>query len=127
MKTLKFIPELTQKILAGEKTSTWRLFDDKNLQVGDRLIFINKGTGDEFGEAVIKTLKVKTLGTLTDEDGIGHERFASEEETNVRFCTIVGRTMRQASRQVWVLRGTQEREALLSRVSKSSDNGLRTY
>lgn len=35
-KTLKFTPELSAKILSGEKTSTWRLFDDKNLQKGDR-------------------------------------------------------------------------------------------
>lgn len=89
MKTLKFTPELTQKILAGEKTSTWRLFDDKNLQIGDRLIFINKRTGDEFGEAVIKTLKVKTLGTLTDEDWIGHEKFDSEEEMYAAYLQDV--------------------------------------
>lgn len=31
-KALKFTPELSAKILSGEKTSTWRLFDDKNLQ-----------------------------------------------------------------------------------------------
>lgn len=80
MKTLKFTPQLVDKILSGEKTSTWRLFDDKDLTVGDKLIFINKETLKEFGEAVITSLKIKTLITLTDDDWIGHEKFSSEEE-----------------------------------------------
>lgn len=42
MKTLKFTPELCALIVTGQKKSTWRLFDDKNLQVGDELSFINK-------------------------------------------------------------------------------------
>jgi len=80
MKTLKFTPQLVDKILSGEKTSTWRLFDDKDLTVGNKLIFINKETLKEFGEAIITSLKIKTLGSLTDEDWIGHEKFSSEEE-----------------------------------------------
>ena len=78
-KTLKFTPELSEKILLGEKTTTWRLFDDKDLRKGDRLIFINKATGKQFGQAVITSIRTKTLGTLTDEDWEGHERFASEQ------------------------------------------------
>ncbi len=80
MKSLKFQPHLVETILSGEKTSTWRLFDDKDLQVGDDLIFINKETGKEFGKAKITNLKIRTLGTLTDEDWEGHEKYASEEE-----------------------------------------------
>jgi hypothetical protein len=79
-KTLKFAPELVSKILSGEKTSTWRLFDDKDLKLGDRLLFINKETGVQFGSAVITSLRIKTLGSLVPEDWIGHEAFSSEEE-----------------------------------------------
>lgn len=79
-KTLKFAPDLVSKVLSGEKTSTWRLFDDKDLKLGDRLIFINKETGIEFGSAVITSLWIKTLGSLVPEDWIGHEKFSSEEE-----------------------------------------------
>ena len=42
MKTLKFEPELAEKILSGEKTTTWRLWDDKALKAGDSVEFINK-------------------------------------------------------------------------------------
>lgn len=60
MKTLKFTSQLVDEILAGNKTSTWRLFDDKDLKNGDKLIFINKDTGDQFGTATITSLKVKS-------------------------------------------------------------------
>ncbi len=79
MKTLKFTPELCAQILAGTKTSTWRLFDDKDLTVGDELTFINKQTLESFGTGEITQLYTKTLGTLEESDWIGHERFASEE------------------------------------------------
>ena len=80
MKSLKFMPHLADKILSGEKVSTWRLFDDKDLQSGGDLIFINKETGKEFGTAKILDVRVKTLGTLVESDWEGHERFTSEEE-----------------------------------------------
>ncbi|MBU6427293.1 DUF3977 family protein [Patescibacteria group bacterium] len=89
-KTLKFTPELSAKILSGDKTSTWRLFDDKDLQKGDRLIFINKGTGEQFGHAIITSLNIKTLGTLTDGDWIGHERFPSEAEMYAAYRKYYG-------------------------------------
>ncbi len=78
-KTLKFAPELCKQILAGTKTSTWRLFDDKDLTVGDDLTFVNKQTLEVFGTGEITQLYIKTLGTLEESDWIGHERFASEQ------------------------------------------------
>jgi hypothetical protein len=90
MKTLKFKDHLAAQILAGTKTATWRLFDDKDLQVGDELIFINKDTLEEFGMAKITSLKVKTLGTLSDEDWVGHERFASKEDMYAHYRQYYG-------------------------------------
>lgn len=90
MKTLKFAPDLVEKILAGEKTATWRLFDDKDLQEGDELTFINKETGEIFGSAKITSLYIKTLGTLTDEDWVGHERFSSDEEMYATYKQYYG-------------------------------------
>lgn len=80
MKTLKFAPHLVTKILSGQKTTTQRLFDDKNLKEVDELIFENSETGEQFAKAKIKKVVVKTLGTLSDEDWIGQDRFSSEEE-----------------------------------------------
>lgn len=90
MKTLKFAPHLVEKILSGEKTSTWRLFDDKDLQKGDELIFINKETREQFGTATITSLKTKTLGTLTADDWVGHEKFSSDEEMYASYKKYYG-------------------------------------
>lgn len=95
MKTLKFMPELVEKILKGEKTSTWRLFDDKNLEEGDHLGFINKKTGEQFGAAIITSLQVKTLGTLTDEDKKGHESYVSDKEMYSTYTKYYGREVDQ--------------------------------
>ena len=68
MKTLKFKPHLCEQILAGEKTSTWRLFDDKDLQVGDVVECLNQETLAVIGTATLTAVKQKTLGTLTETD-----------------------------------------------------------
>lgn len=90
MKSLKFSPHLVEKILSGEKFSTFRLFDDKNLTLEDDLIFINKENNEEFGKAKITDLKMKTLGTLSEDDWIGHEKYHSEEEMYNDFRKYYG-------------------------------------
>ncbi len=90
MKTLKFVPELCEKILNGEKTRTWRLFDDKDLQVGHELQFVNKQTEVVIGSAVINNLKTKTLGTLEESDWEGHERYNSEAEMYETYRVYYG-------------------------------------
>ena len=90
MKTLKFTQDLAQQILAGEKTSTWRLFDDKDLQEGDDIVFLNKETDEKFGTAIVTSLHKKTLGSLEEADWIGHERFSSEEEMYQAFRKYYG-------------------------------------
>lgn len=80
MKTLKFRPHLIPPILSREKTSTWRLFDDKDLQVGDTIELINSDTKEVFGEADLTDVKEKPLGQLEDVDFEGHEKFESEEK-----------------------------------------------
>ena len=80
MKTSKFRPHLVPKILNGTKTSTWRLFDDKDFQEGDLLELINKETLEVFAKAKIVSVKEKALGDLTDENWEGHDKFNSDEE-----------------------------------------------
>ncbi len=79
MKTLKFKSYLVNKILSGTKTITWRLFDDKNLIVGDELTFINSDTGEEFAKAKITEVKEKKLGEIQESDFDSHEKYESKE------------------------------------------------
>lgn len=90
MKTLKFKPELCEQILCGKKTATWRLFDDKNLQSGDVVQFVNKESGDPFGMGKILNLKVTTLGNLREQDWVGHERYDSEAEMYETYKSYYG-------------------------------------
>jgi len=80
MKTLKFKPNLAEEILAGRKTVTWRLFDDKDLQIGDQLELINSETKAKFAEAEILKVKERKLGEVEEVDLIGHEKYNSPEE-----------------------------------------------
>ena|GEM_PF-1237518 len=80
MKMMKFRKYLSEMILRGEKTTTWRLFDDKNLTKGDRVTFMVKETLEPFATAVLTDVRETTLGELTEEDWMGHERFETEQE-----------------------------------------------
>lgn len=79
-KTIKFASDLVPLILAGEKTSTWRLFDDKDLTIGDHILLQEFGKDEPFAEADITDIKVIKFGELTDQDKIGHETYGSDEE-----------------------------------------------
>lgn len=90
-KTLKFRPNLAELILAGEKTTTWRLFDDKDLSEGDKLDLINKETGQMFAHAAISSVREKTLGEVEDTDfDEGHERYESEEAMYEAYRSYYG-------------------------------------
>ena len=91
MKTLKFKDYLVPKILGGSKVITWRLFDDKNLQVGDNLSFVNSDTGMEFAKAKITGVREKKLGEIQKSDfEEGHEKYKSQEEALVHYRDYYG-------------------------------------
>jgi ribonuclease HI len=85
MKTLKFDHEYAKLISAGKKTSTWRLYDDKDLSVNDEIKFIDKvdpkdsKTWRVIGQGKVTEVIEKKLGSVTQEDMEGHEVFASQE------------------------------------------------
>jgi len=89
-KTLKFKDHLVPLVLSGFKNSTWRLFDDKDLQEGDELILINSDTSEEFAAAVILSTKEKKLKDLQDSDFEGHEKFESEEKMYEAYRSYYG-------------------------------------
>jgi hypothetical protein len=80
MKQLKFSENLIPLILSGEKTTTWRFFDDKNLQVGDELSLIDAETGKEFAKAKITAVREKKFKDLEEIDTKNHEKFKDKKE-----------------------------------------------
>ncbi len=85
LKTLKFRSALAKLILDGEKTTTWRLFDDKDLQVGDVVELMNWETHEIFGRAVITEVEEKPINYLNEKDWEGHERFLSDAEMYAKY------------------------------------------
>lgn len=87
---MKFRESLAKKILAGAKTSTWRLFDDKDLHVGDRVEFVVSETGEKFAEVEIVSMKEKLLADIEEGDYDGHERYESPEKMVETFREYYG-------------------------------------
>ena len=79
MKTLKFKHDFVKEILDGKKTTTWRLFDDKNLQVGDEIELIDAKTGIAFADATITSVVERKIKDLTDEELKNHQYNSREE------------------------------------------------
>lgn len=84
MKLLKLDHQLAQAIIRGEKRSTWRLFDDKNIQVGDEIELVDKVDGNNkktwqiFGVASITRVVEVRLSQVMREDTALHEVYESE-------------------------------------------------
>ncbi|MFB6246282.1 MAG: ASCH domain-containing protein, partial [Candidatus Pacearchaeota archaeon] len=75
---------LPEKVLSREKDTTWRIGDDKNLQVDDEISLCHTD-GSEFGKAKILWTKETKFANLTEEDREGHEKFSSEEEMYQKY------------------------------------------
>jgi hypothetical protein len=89
-KTIKFRDNLAKLVLVGEKDLTWRLFDDKNLSMGDEVDLFNWNTHEKFGEAVITKVWEKKMGELQHSDFDGHEKFKNDEEMYKTYRTYYG-------------------------------------
>ena len=90
MKNLKFAEHLVPLVLSGEKTSTWRLFDDKDLKEDDNIVLINKVTRERFAHAIIISTKEKKLCELVSSDFEGHEKFESTEKMYEAYKSYYG-------------------------------------
>ena len=80
MKTLKFRKCLSELILKGEKTTTWRIFDDKDIQVNDELSLLVWETKEEFAKAKVASVREVPFKDLREEDFDRHEKFSSDKE-----------------------------------------------
>jgi hypothetical protein len=91
MKTLKFKAEYVPLIVNGEMTTTWRLFDDKDLHAGDVIAFINKETGENFARAEIWNVSQKKFKDLNSEDGYEHEDVGQGERMLRHYRSMYNR------------------------------------
>ncbi|MEK7631094.1 MAG: ASCH domain-containing protein [Patescibacteria group bacterium] len=80
MKTLKFRDFKAKMILEGTKTSSLRLFDDKNLTKGDELELTNSDTGETFARVDITEVIEKPLSKVNADDLVGHEPFKDYDD-----------------------------------------------
>jgi ribonuclease HI len=95
MKTIKLDHELAEQVKNGTKHSTWRLYDEKDLSVDDRVVIVDKVSRDHnswvaTGEAVITRVVEKHLGELGKEDYDGHNPYSSPEEMLKTFQGYYG-------------------------------------
>ena len=90
MKKLKFKPFLVPKVLSGEKVTTWRLFDDKNLVIGDQLTLLDSETEKEFAQAEIVEIREKKLGEVEEADFGGKKIYNNKEEMLVHYRGYYG-------------------------------------
>lgn len=96
-KTLKFAPDLVPLILNGEKDCTWRLWDDKDLKVGDEVDLIARPELTVFARAKITSVSNKTMAELTIEDKIGHESFVDDDEMYEVYASYYQRPVKPDS------------------------------
>jgi ribonuclease HI len=96
MKTLKLDHQLAQKVLSGEKKTTFRLFDDKDLSVNDEIEIIDKvesenpETWKSIGVAQIEEVHQKRLSSLVESDFEGHEPYSSPDQIITTFRNYYG-------------------------------------
>lgn len=87
MKIMKFRNELAKQIIKGKKSSTWRLFDDKNLSKGDEVSLVIWENKQEFAKALLTEVKEKKFKELTKNDREGHETYYSDQEMYNAYST----------------------------------------
>ena len=88
-KTLHFDGRLPELILKGKKTTTWRINDEKNIAVGDRLSLCSNDNV-EFASAAVTSVRETSFGKLAKEDREGHEEFSSDEELYRTYSRYYG-------------------------------------
>lgn len=93
MKTLKFRKELSELILKNEKTTTWRIFDDKGIKEGDIMQFLVWETKEVFANARIINVIEKKFKDLNEQDLEGHEKFASKEEMYTTYSVYYNKVV----------------------------------
>jgi len=77
--------------MSGKKTSTWRLWDDKDLTTGDVVEFGNSETREVFAKAKLTKVIEKPFKDLNESEKAGHEKYSSEEDLFKQFEMYYGK------------------------------------
>lgn len=91
MKTLKLQHDQANDIRNGTQTSTWLLYDDKNLAVNDEVELIdtvdpaNPESWKVIGAGRIDSIVEKRLGSTSADEYEGHGAFTSSEEVIAKY------------------------------------------
>ncbi|HSX35858.1 MAG TPA: reverse transcriptase-like protein [Patescibacteria group bacterium] len=121
MKTLKFEHHLAELIREGKKTSTWRLYDDKDLSVNDEVELLDKvdpakpETWQRIGVARIDSVIQKRLGDIEPDEFDRQEQFSSQKQMLETYQHYYGPQV-NAGAAVKIIHFTLESE-----VGRSSD------
>jgi ribonuclease HI len=85
MKSLKLDHKLAELVRAGKKTSTWRIYDDKDISVNDRVNLIDKvvagdpSTWQSAGVVRVTSVLEKSMGDITKADMGPGDNFESQD------------------------------------------------
>ena len=96
MKKLKLNHEFAELVLKGVKTSTWRIFDDKDLSVNDRVLLIDKVEPNnpekwqDIGVATIDKVTQKRLEDISDSDLNDHGDDGSKKNILDKYIEYYG-------------------------------------
>lgn len=96
MKSLKLNHDLAQAVARGEKTSTWRVFDEKDISVDDDVVLIdkvdpkNRQTWAAIGVAHVNRVIEKRLGDVSEQDFVGHEHYADSDKMLAAYRSYYG-------------------------------------
>ncbi len=96
MKTLKLDHRLAAAVLAGDRNSTWRMYDDKDLRVNDEIELVDKVDPEKpetwvyIGTARIDKVIEKRLGEVSKLDFAGHNPEDSHEAMLEKYRKYYG-------------------------------------
>lgn len=96
MKILKLDHELAQLVLVGKKTSTWRMYDDKDISVYDELELLDKvdphdrSSWRPIGIGKVTSVIEKPLGSITDADFDGHDKYDTTDAMLEAYRSFYG-------------------------------------
>jgi ribonuclease HI len=93
MKALKFSSDQIDNIKKGLFFKTWRLYDDKDIGVGDCVQFIDSASKHPFGYGLIKKIIIKRIDDLDDSDKNGHKVYESQEQMISEFNKYYGQNV----------------------------------